>query len=124
MNNVLATYLKTRDHYFLNAQECIKKKEWRKASELLWGTITQSIKALASIHGIRISSHNQFFGYMEGISQETGDKEFYILFDELNNLHRNFYEEVIPPASFPIIYEKTLWFLEKIDNLQKKVSPD
>jgi hypothetical protein len=30
----------------------LSNKEFRKASELLWGVITQSIKALASLSGI------------------------------------------------------------------------
>jgi len=65
---------------------------------------------------------------MKGISQETGDKEYYRLFDKLNNLHSNFYDEFIPIESFPIVYEKALYLLDKInkklESMQKNSTSD
>ena len=122
MSKVISVYLKMRDQYLSNAQECIGKKELRKASELLWGAVTQAIKALASTFGVSITTHNQFFEYTKEIGKETEDKEYYTLFVELNALHKNFYDELIPPESFPMFYEKALLFLKKIDNLQRQYS--
>ena len=122
MSEVTSRYLEMRDQYLSNAQECIGKKELRKASELLWGAVTQAIKALASTFAISITTHNQFFEYTKGISRKTGDKEYSTLFVELNALHKNFYDELIPPESFPIFYEKALLFLKKINDLQRQYS--
>ena len=112
-------YLKTRDKYFSNAEEAIKKGEFRKGSELLWGAITQSIKALASLSGIHWTSHEGFFDYTRSIAKETGNKKYHELFLELNSLHRNFYDEEIPAIDFPIFYEKAKLFLKETEDLIK-----
>lgn len=116
MNN----YLKMGKEYYSNAEECIKRGEFRKASELLWGAVTQFVKALGLLFNVRISSHGEFFSFIQQISKETGDKDYNTLFGELNHLHRNFYDEEISPESFPVFYEKTRLFLEKTEELMRK----
>ncbi len=113
-------YLEMGKEYYSNAEECIKKGEFRKASELLWGAVTQFVKALALLSNVRISRHNDFFNFIRQISKETGDKNYNTLFLELNLLHRNFYDEEIPQESFPEFYEKTQLFLEKTKELMRK----
>ena len=113
-------YLKMRDEYFSNAKDALKRKEFRKASELLWGAVTQSIKALASLSSIHWTERGKFFDYTRSIAKETGDKEYHTLFLELNSLHKNFYDEEIPSIDFPIFYEKALLFLGKTEDLIRK----
>jgi Archaeal PaREP1/PaREP8 family. len=113
-------YLEMGKEYYSNAEECIKKDELRKASELLWGAVTQFVKALALLFNVRISKHNDFFNFIRQISEEIGNKDYNTLFLELNLLHRNFYDEEIPPDSFPMFYEKTQLFLEKTKELMRK----
>ncbi len=50
-------YLKTRDQYLVNAEKLLARREYRKASELLWGAMVQSIKALAAKRGYRLGTH-------------------------------------------------------------------
>ena len=69
---------------------------------------------------MRISKHNDFFNFIRQISEEIGNKDYNTLFLELNLLHRNFYDEEIPPDSFPMFYEKTQLFLEKTKELMRK----
>jgi hypothetical protein len=120
-SKVIYGYLSTRDSYLSNANELIEKKEYRKASELLWGAVTQSIKALAAIRNFSIDIHSQFFDFLKNLSKEIGDGEIYALFLELNSLHRNFYDEIIREDDFPIYYEKVIRFLEKVDIVSKKL---
>src|SRR2546428_2146744 len=89
-------YIETRNHYFTNAKELIVKGELRKASEMLWGAVTQTIKALAALKGKKIVNHEQFYAYMERLSKELNDPSLFVTFTELNTLHRNFYDEFIP----------------------------
>jgi len=124
MNDVTSRFLRMRDHYLCNVEETIKKGEWRKASELLWGAITQEIKALGSASNIYIGKHGEFFDFVREVGKETKDKELYPLFLELNALHKNFYDEIIPSQDFPIYYEKAYSFLRKIDGIMKKVSEE
>ncbi|MBU4190220.1 MAG: PaREP1 family protein [Candidatus Thermoplasmatota archaeon] len=121
MNDITSGFLKMRDHYLCNAEETIKKEELRKASELLWGAITQAIKALGSASNIYIGKHGEFFDFVRDVGKETKDKELYLLFLDLNALHKNFYDETIPSRDFPIYYEKAYLFLRKIDGIMKKV---
>lgn len=119
LSDITLGYLKTRDKYISNADKYFSKNEFRKSSELLWGAVTQSIKALASLSNIHIPSHAKFFDYTRSVSKETGDETYHTLFLELNTLHKNFYDEEIPPVDFPIFYKKAISFLKKTEELMK-----
>ena len=119
-NDIFNNYIQTRDHYYTNMKDVLAKKEHRKASELLWGAITQSIKALASLAEIRIRSHNHFRTFTRQVAKESKDSEYHELFLDLQLLHRHFYDEQFDPVDFPIYHKKALLFLEKNDNLIKQ----
>jgi len=113
----ISKYLAMRDHYFSNAEKMIKENNLRKASELLWGAVTQTIKSLASSSNIYIYSHNKFKSYIREISKEIKDQTLFSLFLELENLHRNFYDEIISEEDFPMYYEKAQLFIRKLDTI-------
>lgn len=121
-NSTFSEYIDTRNHYYKNMEKTVNKGEYRKASELLWGAVTQSIKALASLSGIIISQHKFFRTYTRDVARETRDTEYHELFLTLETLHRNFYDEKIDPVDFPLYLEKANKFLEKTEQLiQKKL---
>lgn len=113
-------YLKMRDNYLSNANEMIERKEWRKASELLWGAVTQTIKALASTSNVKIRTHEQFFDYIRDLGKEINDEEIYSLFLDLNALHKNFYDEIIPEKDFPFYHAKAEQFLRKLETIMAR----
>ena len=115
--SLLSHFYKTRDEYRSNADRALLHGEYRKASELLWGALTQQIKALAALHDIAIESHRHFFDFMRGVSAETQDPSFYSEFVHLNALHKNFYDETIPPDIFPDYYRRTTELIERLDSL-------
>ena len=121
-HNIFEQYIQMRDHYYKNMEKLIQEEEFRKASELLWGAITQAIKALASLSGIEIRSHGFFRRYTRNVSRETSNYEYHQLFLFLEDLHKNFYDEEIEPIDFPIFIEKANKFLQINDDLiqQKK----
>ncbi len=119
-NDIFYNYIKTRDPYYKNMKEVLAKKEHRKASELLWGAITQSIKALASLVGIRIRSHNHFRTFTRQVAKESKDSEYHELFLDLQLLHRHFYDEQFDSVDFPIYLNKANKFINKNDDLIKK----
>jgi hypothetical protein len=51
-SELLDDFMETRDQYLSNAEHVIAAGEYRKASELLWGAVTQQLKALAASHNI------------------------------------------------------------------------
>jgi len=117
----LRPYVKMRDEYFANAEKFAGKGEYRKASELLWGAVTQAIKALASKHGLVIENHAQFFDFMQTTAKETEDESLYKTFLFLNDLHKNFYDEKIRPVDFGIYLEEAYRFMLKLNEIMEKL---
>lgn len=117
LSKTVSKYLATRDYYLSNAEELIKQNNLRKASELLWGAVTQTIKGLAYLSGIPIYSHNGFRSYIREISKEIDDRSLFITFTYLENLHRNFYDEEILEEDFPDYYKQALLFMKKLDGI-------
>ncbi len=116
MNDILI-FQKTRDHYLSNADETIEKKEYRKASELLWGGVTQQVKFLAASKNIRIRSHTDFRNFIRALSIELKDPGTYDLFITIEQLHRNFYDEIIPEEDFPLYYKKVYLLIKKLNEI-------
>ena len=117
LSKEVSKYLIMRDHYLSNAEDMIKKNNLRKASELLWGAITQTIKSLASLSNIYIYSHNKFRSYTEEVSKQIQDRNLFLVFLRLENLHKNFYDERISEEDFPSYYKETLLFIKKLDTI-------
>ncbi len=109
-----------RDQYRSNAEQAIAAGEFRKASELLWGSITQELKALAATYNIVISSHRDFFEFLRQLAIELNDKHLYLKFVELNALHKNFYDETIPSDVFPEFYRRTIEYMESLESMIKR----
>ena len=117
----LSSYVKMRDEFFANAELFAGKREYRKASELLWGAVTQAIKALASKRGIAIATHSQFFDFMQTLAKETKDEPLYKTFLFLNDLHKNFYDEKIRPADFEIYFKEAYKFITKLNEIMQQL---
>jgi len=115
----LAHLYQTRDEFRSNADQAIVAGELRKASELLWGAVTQQLKALAATRNVLITSHREFFDFLRQCSKELHETQLYADFVSLNALHRNFYDETIPPDAFPEFYDKAIQFIGRLDELVK-----
>jgi hypothetical protein len=114
------TLYRTRDQYRSNAEKAVLLGEYRKASELLWGVVTQQLKAFAATRNIVITSHRQFFELLRQLAGELKDKSIYADFVELNALHKNFYDEIIPSDLFPDFYQKAIQYTERLEALARK----
>jgi len=119
---MVSSYIRTRDKYFNNSERLSGEGEFRKASELLWGAITQAIKALAATRGRIISHHYQFFDFMRILTAEIEEPTLYESFLFLRNLHDNFYDETIPPEDFQIYRERAHSFLMRLNELMESLS--
>ncbi len=79
-------------HYLENAYKFIDAGDVEKASEFLWGSMAQAIKAVAATKEITLKSHRQLWDYAESLSKELEDKSIFDSFFHANSLHSNFYE--------------------------------
>jgi len=79
-------------HYLKNASKYIDAGNSEKASEFLWGSMAEAMKALALSRGILLKNHRKIWDYAENLPKELGDKSIYDAFLHANFLHTNFYE--------------------------------
>ena len=79
-------------HYLLNASKFIDAGDSEKASEFLWGSMTQAIKAVVATKGVTFRKHRLLWEYAESLAKELEDKSIYDSFVHAYSLHSNFYE--------------------------------
>ena len=87
------TYVKQSQLYLENAHKEIGRQEYEKASELLWGSVAEALKAvLMARKGLKIKAHGELWEAARDLARELGDESIYTIFREANSLHSNFYE--------------------------------
>ncbi len=79
-------------HYFENALHYIEIGDAAKASEFLWGSMAQALKAVAGSRDIWLRSHNQLRDYAMESARALKDDSIRHAFDYAQSLHSNFYE--------------------------------
>ena len=79
-------------HYLENAFRFIEAGDAEKASEFLWGSMAQAIKAVASSRGIQLKSHRKLREYAMELARARQDVDIKNTFDKAQSLHSNFYE--------------------------------
>ena len=77
--------------YMGNGQLMLSKQEAGKASELLWGGVSQALEALAESRNIRLSNHRSLRWFVGELSRETGDRSINNTFYQAEALHSNFH---------------------------------
>ncbi len=85
-------YVGQSRHYLLNASKFIDAGDSEKASEFLWGSLAEALKALALSKGIYLKKHGEIWNYVDSLTKELEDKSIYDTFLHANTLHINFYE--------------------------------
>jgi hypothetical protein len=85
-------YKKQSIHYFENAKKFINKYDAEKASEFLWGSIAQALKAVAASRNISLRSHDQIKNYALALARDLNDDSIRHTFNYAQSLHSNFYE--------------------------------
>lgn len=79
-------------HYLGNASKFIRVGNSEKASEFLWGSMAEAIKAAAASKAIQLASHRELRNYAIGLAKELGDESIRNSFLHAQSLHSNFYE--------------------------------
>jgi len=114
---IVNDYLRQREIYLQNAKKFHDAGRYRKSSELLWGAISQTIKALAATSSFKIFKHTQFRQYIRNISKELSDRKLLTDFWLMEDLHKNFYDEKIPQDEYGIYMELAVEYLAKLDKM-------
>jgi hypothetical protein len=106
-DNRVEKHRKQSYHYFDNAVRYLAVGDSEKASEFLWGSMAQALKALAASRGITLPSHNQLRWYAQGLAKELDDNGIYDVFREAQSLHSNFYETGLQVEDVATSMERT-----------------
>ena len=85
-------YKAQSSHYLENASVSIKAGDLEKASEFIWGSMAEALKAVAASKEIRIRSHKQLRNYVMEVAKALQDDDIRHAFDYAQSLHSNFYE--------------------------------
>lgn len=85
-------YRKQSIHYFDNALHYIEAGDVEKASEFIWGSLAQALKAVAASKDIKLMKHNDIRNYALNLTRELKDEEIMHAFIIAQALHSNFYE--------------------------------
>jgi hypothetical protein len=117
MNNLnkAQRYLRRRNEYYNNGLKYGGKGKFSKASELLWGAVTQSLKTLAATRDIDITTHGAFFNFTRAIGKELEDEEFHKSIFVFKR-HKNFYDEIIDPKDFQLYHKEAESFILYTEN--------
>lgn len=79
-------------HYLKNALHFIEVVDAEKASEFLWGSIAEALKAVAASKGIQLKSHKDLRNYAMELAKVFQDESIRNTFLHAQSLHSNFYE--------------------------------
>lgn len=112
-----ADYLRQSQNYFKNAQELYARGETAKATELVWGSVAEAVKALAASRGLDLRTHQSLRQYLRKVAGQVNDVELYELFNDVEGAHRNFYQEFMQDWEVRRTFDKAVKFLEKSHRL-------
>lgn len=117
VKNRITKYRSQSVHYFENALHFIEAGDAEKASEFLWGSITQALKAVAASRNIWLRSHKQIRDYAMELAKALKDDEIRHAFNHAQSLHSNFYESGLMLEDVVIGAEEVKMAVVKLLNL-------
>jgi len=115
-------YERRAEKYLDNARDLVIKREFAKASELLWGTVVEFIKAISVLYGLDPSrlKHKEIVETGKRIALELGDVEMSKLIDKAQAFHANFYEDFMSEEVFGEHYEAMIRLTTKLLSILNK----
>ena len=111
-------------HYLQNGFEFIEAGDSEKASEFLWGSMAQALKAVAASKGTRLKKHWEIGDYAEALAKEQGDKAISEVFGHASKLHSNFYEAGLRMEEVRIYAEDIRKAVGKLLSLIEEATPN
>ncbi|MCE2462458.1 MAG: PaREP1 family protein [Dehalococcoidia bacterium] len=90
---------KLSDKYLGDAEVLLKEGDYVQASEKFWGAAALMVKTVAAGRGMEIGSHREIRTFVNSLRNERGEPELSLLFSVAADLHRNFYEDWLPPET-------------------------
>ena len=93
------------------------------ASEKGWGAAAQMVKSALDARGEPHTGHGHLWRGIELLVDETGDAELRDLFGAAHNLHVNFYEGLLLPATVEQYLARAAAFVDRLEPLLEQQEP-
>jgi len=111
----ITKYISLSKIYIRNADLMIKKREYNKAGEMLWGAIAELLKGIGIIHDYPIRTHKELIKIAKYIALNKNDKELdEAIVNHGQALHANFYEDFLDIEVFKKYRESVLEAYNKL----------
>lgn len=95
--NAVKKYAEQSLRYLENGLISLNQGDYDKASEFLWGSIAQAVKAVAASKGMELKTHRELWDFTRELTKEMADSKVYEAFRTASYLHTNFYEVELGP---------------------------
>ena len=98
------TYRDGLNQYREHSLQYLAVGDYRQAAEKSWGAFALSVKAIAAVHGIRLSHHGHIIrvsGGLASMASQDAPEDGNVLdagLDAARSLHQHFYENDLPAA--------------------------
>ena len=111
-------YRSAAEHFLAKASEELSRGDLRQASEKIWGAAALAVKALAyEREGRRLTSHGEFWEYVNRLVAETGDEEIGRTWRTAVSMHANFYEGWAPAEEVKRALDEVRGLVERLKGL-------
>ncbi len=110
-------YLELCEKYLTEAEKKLLEGDYVQASEKGWGAATEIVKAIAAKEGIELRSHRELHTYIAKLIERLRLENLRRLWAAANELHRNFYENWLPPELVKGYIEDVKQFVEILKKL-------
>lgn len=107
-------------HYMENALVMLNNREAEKAGELLWGSMSEALQAVAISRNIRLKNHRSLRWFVAELTKELEDKSIVAAFYQAENLHTNFHEVDLTPEDVVMVLEPIRITVKKLLDLIPK----
>jgi HEPN domain-containing protein len=110
-DNNFGKYADQSCRYMEDARKHLETGDYDKASEFLWGSVAEAIKALAAKRGQMLKTHGELWKLLRVLAIELDEPQLIEDFRTANFLHMNFYENELQP-------DQVISAIEPIQRLQ------
>ena len=97
------------------ARDELAQGDLLQASEKGWGAAAQMVKAVAQRRGWRHDGHAALFEIVNRLASETYDPHLAMIFHTANNLHINFYENIMGNTLVETGLDQVSEFVQKLE---------
>ena len=107
-------HLRLSEKHMRDAEDFLAKGDYVQASEKAWGAAFHMVKALATRRGLELRGHGELHEEVVKLAKESGDDSIRLLWQSAISLHRNSYENRLPPEMVEKSVEDVKKLVEKL----------